>query len=313
MKPRIRMIAIDIDGTLLPSTSGIISERNRAAVRAAEAAGVLIVIATGRRQTYAQPVIDPIGLGLKNIMLSSNGTVVRDFSGRLIERTLLSAETARRLCGALRPFGQTMVFTFDREGAAGLVVENLDALHQQIAKWVESNRPYLLEMSPLEGAFDTGEEPIQGMICGPVELVRQAEVALELSNLKNDLAFHRTEYPQRDLGILDLLPPGCSKGTALSRIAIAHSILPEEVMAIGDNLNDLEMLDYSGFGVVMGNASAEIRALAERAGWQITASNDEDGVALAIEEVLRQRLEEQDAEGNREEAIAGSRVVQFAQ
>ena len=287
MKPRIRMIAIDIDGTLLPSTSGIISERNRAAVRAAEAAGVLIVIATGRRQTYAQPVIDPIGLGQKNIMLSSNGTVVRDFSGRLIERTLLSAETARRLCGALRPFGQTMVFTFDREGAAGLVVENLDALHQQIAKWVESNRPYLLEMSPLERAFDTGEEPIQGMICGPVELVRQAEVALELSNLKNDLAFHRTEYPQRDLGILDLLPPGCSKGTALSRIAIAHGILPEEVMAIGDNLNDLDMLDYAGHPRLMTNASPEMLGMAEAHGWVLTdASNDDHGVALAIESAL---------------------------
>jgi hypothetical protein len=78
-------------------------------------------------------------------------------------------------------------------------------------------------------------------------------------------------------------------------------------------LNDLEMLDYAGYGVVMGNASAEIRALAERRGWQPTASNDEDGVALAIEGVLSQQAAEQDAEGNGEEAIAGSHVVQFAQ
>ncbi len=287
MKPRIRMIAIDIDGTLLPSTSATISERNRAELRAAEAAGVLVVIATGRRQTYAQPVIDPVGLGPKNIMLSSNGTVVREFSGRLIERTLLAAETARRLCGALRPFGQTMVFTFDREGEAGLVVENLDALHQQIAKWVESNRPYLLEVNPLERAFDTGEKPIQGMICGTVELVRQAEIALEQSDLRGDVAFHRTEYPLRDLGILDLLPPGCSKGTALSRIAIAHGILPEEVMAIGDNLNDLDMLDYAGHPRLMTNASPEMLGMAAEHGWILTdASNDDHGVALAIESAL---------------------------
>ncbi len=281
------MIAIDIDGTLLPTTSAIISERNRAALRAAEAAGLLVVIATGRRQTYAQPVIDPVGLGPKNIMLTSNGTVVRDFSGRLIERTLLAAETARRLCGALRPFGQTMVFTFDREGPDGLVVENLDALHQQIAKWVESNRPYLLEVNPLERAFDAGDEPIQGMICGTVELVRQAETALEQSSLRDAVAFHRTEYPLRDLGILDLLPPGCSKGTALSRIAKAHGILPGEVMAIGDNLNDLDMLDYAGHPRLMTNASPEMLDMAEARGWVLTdASNDDHGVALAIESAL---------------------------
>src|ERR1700678_397319 len=124
---------------------------------------------------------------------------------------------------------------------------------------------------------------------------------------------HRTEYAARNLSILDLLPPGCSKGAALDCLARIRGLEREHIMSIGDNLNDLEMLDYSGHGGVMGNASAEIRALAERRGWQVSASNDEDGVALAIEGVLRQQAEEQDAEGNGEEAIAGSHVVQFAQ
>ncbi len=287
MRTPIRMIAVDIDGTLLPSFGTTISERNRAALRAAEAAGILIVIATGRRQTYAQPVVDPIGLGPRNIMLSSNGTVVRTFAGELIERTLLKASTAEKLCSALRPFGQTMVFTFDRESAAGLVVENLNALHEQIAKWVEANRPYLLEVQPLELAFADGEEPIQGMLCGPVALVRKAEAALAASALSGELEFHRTEYPQRDLGILDLLPPGCSKGTALARIAGAHGIHAAEVMAIGDNLNDMDMLDYAGQALLMKNASPEMLAMAETRGWVLTeASNDDDGVARAIEAVL---------------------------
>jgi hydroxymethylpyrimidine pyrophosphatase-like HAD family hydrolase len=277
MTHRVRMIAVDIDGTLIPSFSTTISERNRAALRAAEAAGVLVVIATGRRQTYAQPVVDQVGLGPRNIMLSSNGTVVRDFAGNLIERTLLSGKTAKLLCAALRPFGQTMVFTFDREGAAGLVVENLQALHSQIAKWVEANRPYLLEVQPLERAFDSGEEPIQGMLCGPVELVREAERSLAASDLGRELEFHRTEYPNRDLGILDLLPPGCSKGTALARIAEAHGIRAEEVMAI----------DYAGHPRLMTNASPEMLAMAEARGWVLTeSSNDEDGVAMAIEAAL---------------------------
>jgi hypothetical protein len=84
-------------------------------------------------------------------------------------------------------------------------------------------------------------------------------------------------------------------------------------MAIGDNLNDLEMLEYAGRAVVMGNASEEIRALARRQGWEITASNDDDGVAQAIEELLRQQASAEDTARNGEETIATSPVVQFAQ
>ena len=206
-----------------------------------------------------------------------------------------------------------MVFTFDREGAGALVIEDLKQLHARIDRWVEANRPYLVEIQPIERAFEVGEEPIQGMLCGTVEEMVAAENALLLSELAGQIATHRTEYASRNLSILDLLPPGCSKGAALDCLARIRGLEPEQIMAIGDNLNDLEMLDYAGHGVVMGNASAEIRALAERRGWQVTTSNDEDGVALAIEEVLRRQAEEQDAEGNEEEAIACSHVVQFAQ
>jgi Cof subfamily protein (haloacid dehalogenase superfamily) len=308
----IQLIAIDIDGTLLPSTGLRISPRNCAALRAAEAAGIEIVIATGRRQAYAMPLIAQVGLDENSVMISSNGAVVRGFDGALLDRRFLPLETARRLCVSLRGYG-TMVFTFDREGAGALVIENLKQLHARIDRWVEANRPYLVEIQPIERAFDVGEEPIQGMLCGTVEEMVAAEKALLMSEVAEQIATHRTEYASRNLSILDLLPPGCSKGAALDCLARIRGLEAEQIMAIGDNLNDLEMLDYSGHGVVMGNASAEIRALAERRGWQVTASNDEDGVALAIEEVLRQGPGEQDAEGNGEEAIAGSHVVQFAQ
>ena len=308
----IQLIAIDIDGTLLPSTGLRISSRNCAALRAAEAAGIEIVIATGRRQAYAMPLIAQVGLDENSVMISSNGAVVRGFGGELLDRRFLPLETARRLAVALRGYG-TMVFTFDREGAGALVIEDLKQLHAWIDRWVEANRPYLVEIQPIERAFEVGEEPIQGMLCGTVEEMAVAEKALLLSDLAGQIATHRTEYASRNLSILDLLPLGCSKGAALDCLARIRGLEPDQIMAIGDNLNDLEMLDYSGHGVVMGNASAEIRALAARRGWQVTASNDEDGVALAIEEVLRQRTAEQDAEGNGEEAIAGSHVVQFAQ
>jgi Cof subfamily protein (haloacid dehalogenase superfamily) len=306
----IQLIAIDIDGTLLPSTGLRISSRNCAALRAAEAAGIEIVIATGRRQAYAMPLIAQVGLNESSVMISSNGAVVRGFDGQLLDRRFLPLETARRLCVALRGYG-TMVFTFDREGAGALVIEDLKQLHARIDRWVEANRPYLTEIQPIERAFEAGEEPIQGMLCGTVEEMVAAEKALLLTDVAAQIATHRTEYASRNLSILDLLPPGCSKGAALDCLARIRGLEREQIMAIGDNLNDLEMLDYAGSGVVMGNASAEIRAIAERRGWQVTASNDEDGVALAIEQVLRGRTAEQDAEGNGEEAA--SHVVQFAQ
>jgi Cof subfamily protein (haloacid dehalogenase superfamily) len=308
----IQLIAIDIDGTLMPSTGPRISPRNCAALRAAEAAGIEIVIATGRRQAYAMPLIAQVGLSEDSVMISSNGAVVRGFDGGLLDRRFLPVEAARRLCVALRGHG-TLVFTFDREGAGALVIESLKQLHARIDRWVDANRPYLVEIQPIERAFDAGEEPIQGMICGTVEEMLKAEKELLLSDVAGEIAMHRTEYPARNLSILDLLPPGCSKGAALDSLASIRGLERNQIMAIGDNLNDLEMLEYAGRSVVMGNASQEVRELAQRRGWEITASNDDDGVALVVEELLRRRAENQDVEGNGDEELAASPVVQFAQ
>jgi Cof subfamily protein (haloacid dehalogenase superfamily) len=308
----IQLIAIDIDGTLMPSTGPRISPRNCAALQAAEAAGIEIVIATGRRQAYAMPLIAQVGLDENSVMISSNGAVVRGFDGQLLDRRFLPVETARQLCVALRGYG-TMVFTFDREGTGALVIESLKQLHARIDRWVEANRPYLVEVQPLERAFDAGEEPIQGMVCGTVAEMVAAERQLLLSDVAGQIAMHRTEYAARNLGILDLLPPGCSKGAALDSLAQIRGLERSQIMAIGDNLNDLEMLEYAGRAVVMANAGEEVLALAVRRGWGVTASNDDDGVALAVEEVVRQTLAERDAEGNGDEEIAGNAVVEFAQ
>jgi Cof subfamily protein (haloacid dehalogenase superfamily) len=308
----IQLIAIDIDGTLVPSTGPKISARNCAALLAAEAAGVEIVISTGRRQAYAMPLIAQVGLSEDSVMISSNGAVIRGFDGHLLDRRFLPIEAARRLCAALRGYG-TLVFTFDREGHGALVIENMKQLHARIDRWVEANKPFLLEVQPIEKVFDGGEEPIQGMICGTVAEMKEAERQLRSGALAKHIAMHRTEYAARNLSILDLLPPGCSKGAALDSLAQIRGIAPENIMAIGDNLNDLEMLEYAGHPVVMGNASEEIKVLARRRGWQITSSNDEDGVAVAIEEVLSRQPAVAHDEGNGKDLTAGLSVVEFAQ
>lgn len=97
----------------------------------------------------------------------------------------------------------------------------------------------------------------------------------------------RTEYPGRDLSILDLLPKGVSKGWALERLAAQLGVDRRETMAIGDNWNDVEMLEWAGQGVIMGNAAAELRTMAKVRGWKQAPPNDDDGVAVVLEAAVK--------------------------
>ena len=281
----VRMIVVDIDGTLLPSPGTLVTPRTVRALREAENAGIEIVVATGRRQAYAMPLIAPVELKPKTVLITSNGTVTRTMAGERIDRFLLPIETARALCPVLRPYGTT-VFTFDREGPGELVLESLDALHARVALWVQANRASIREVRPLERAFEDGEAPVQGMVCGGVEEMREAEQFLVASELAPHIELHRTEYPSRDLTILDILPPGCSKGAALRRLAKLRCLTPEEVVAIGDNWNDLEMLEFAGRAVVVANGAPDFVDLARRRHWEIAPANDDDGVAQIIENLL---------------------------
>ena len=96
------------------------------------------------------------------------------------------------------------------------------------------------------------------------------------------ISLNRTEYPARDLSIVDILPAGCSKGSALVHLAAARGFGAGEVMAIGDNWNDLSMLEVAGFPVLMGNAPLDLHAMAVERGWATTGENHADGVAEAI-------------------------------
>jgi len=125
-------------------------------------------------------------------------------------------------------------------------------------------------------------DPVQAMFCGTIPRMREALNALEASGLQDRITVLRTEYPLRDLCIVDVLNQGCSKGHAVERWAAHRGIPREQVMAIGDNYNDIEMLAFAGIPVIMGNASEELRGK----GWMVTLPNDEAGVAAAIEEVL---------------------------
>jgi hypothetical protein len=173
--------------------------------------------------------------------------------------------------------GQT-VLTFDSEGPGTIVIERLDKLEGSIQRWLEKNMQYIQFVVPIEDALTT--DPVQAMFCGPIADMHRALQVLGSCGLP--ITVLRTEYPGRDLSIVDVLNAGCSKGHALERWANYRCITREQVMAVGDNYNDIEMLAFAGHSFIMGNASEELRSR----GWKLTRSNAESGVTAAIEHVL---------------------------
>jgi hypothetical protein len=318
----IRLIAIDMDGTLL-GDDGCVSPRNLASLRAAESNGVQLVVATGRRHSFAMRVLRPLGLDHASVLISSNGTITRTLGAspsqagisaahipsQLLARAHLPHATALWLCAHLRgqgdlDFRNALVLTFDRtqpdgeDSRGALVVERLDHLTASISRWMAANDPYLVQVDPIERALaDPSDPPIQAMLCGTLQRMARAEARLlehpgvvvsghPSESGPHELTLHRTEYPARDLSILDILPAGCSKGAAMLTLARARDIDPAEILAIGDNWNDVSMLQAAGRAVLMDNAPEDLKTIARASGWSIAPSNRDDGVAEAIESAL---------------------------
>jgi len=277
VKPPIRLLGVDIDGTLL-NPEFQISPADMAALRRADAEGVEVVVVTGRRHTFAMPIVQQLGFDLW--IISSNGAITRSLVGETFHRDLLPVDTCRRLCLHMQEFRGNTVLTFDTEAKGAIVLEHMDELNASIQRWLEKNLQFIDFVVPIEDSLTS--DPVQAMFCGPIRRMQQALAALAASNLDHDITVLRTEYEARDLSIVDVLNQGCSKGHALERWAGYRGIPRKEVMAIGDNYNDIEMLAFAGVPFIMGNAAPELR----RDGWTVTLPNDQNGVAAAIERVL---------------------------
>ncbi len=296
----LRLIAIDIDGTLL-SPDFRISTTDLATLRRADAEGIEIILVTGRRHAFALPIAKQLGFDLW--LISSNGAITRSLGGETFHRDLLPEPTCRELVGVMREFRGQTVLSFDgddlrgenlpSDGAGTIVIERLDELEGSIQRWLEKNRQCIRFVVPIEDALTT--DPVQAMFCGPVMLMQR--VLQMLGSCGLPITVLRTEYPGRDLSIVDVLNAGCSKGHALERWANYRRITREQVMAVGDNYNDIEMLAFAGHPFIMGNASEELRSR----GWARTGSNAESGVSSAIQHVLYGR-----ALGPGVEEIAGT-------
>ncbi len=277
VKLPIRLLAVDIDGTLL-NPQFQISDADLAALRRAHECDVEIVLVTGRRHTFALPIAQMLGFDLW--MISSNGAITRSLQGETFHRDLLPADTCRNLCAVMREFRGNTVLTFDNESKGAIMLEHMNELGGSIQRWLEKNMNYIEFVIPVESSLVC--DPVQAMFCGTIPRMHEALTRLAACKLQNEITVLRTEYPARDLSIVDVLNQGCSKGHALERWANYRGIPREQVMAVGDNYNDIEMLAFAGHPFIMGNASEELRGR----GWTVTLRNDQSGIAAALEQVM---------------------------
>jgi 5-amino-6-(5-phospho-D-ribitylamino)uracil phosphatase len=270
----IKLIAMDIDGTLLDSSSHL-SDLNASTVAEAAARGIEILLVTGRRFHSARLIAEMLPCELGFIV--NNGSLLKSKEGITQLRHLLPSETARRVLDGTKEFRSCAAVVFDRPRENQVVLEHVDFDDPFRGGYFRRSREYISQVSPLTDCLN-GEDPIEVMFVGACGPMRDAMHRLESLPCANEYALSLTEYEHKELSILDVLRRGVSKGVALAEWARRRGIAREEVMAIGDNWNDREMLEFAGTPVVMGNAVAELKSL----GHAVTLSNDQNGVAEAI-------------------------------
>lgn len=269
----ITLIAMDLDGTLLDSR-GKLPEPNAQAIAEAAARGVEILIVTGRRFHSAR--LSAAGLSCEVDFIASNGALIKSRSGETHYRRLLPAGVARQVLDATPEFRACAGVIFDRPLERQVIFEKIDWNGAYVGPYLARHREQVAEVQPLTECLD--DDPVEVLYLSDCASIQRVAQLLAQSPLASDYTLAMTEYQARNLSMLDVLQRGVSKGAALAEWAARRGIDRAGIMAIGDNWNDREMLQYAGLPVVMGNSVAALK----EAGWETTLSNDDCGVAHAI-------------------------------
>ena len=282
----ISMLALDLDGTLLDSR-GQISERNRVAIDNAREQGVHVALVTGRRFRDSRPVA--LELGLDVPLISHNGALTKHaVTLQTVSVLPLPFAAARAALRVGRAAGVDALLSDDYDGLGVLVYDHIRGGNSAANRYISWARRIhgdegahaVQQVNSLEDYLD--HDPIHLSFSGGCAEMDQLEEVLK-AKLGSTVKVLSTKYLEQDFTLLDVVNPAASKGAGVAAAAAELGVSREEIMAIGDNYNDLEMLLFAGTGVVMANAPLSLR---EIAGLHPTASNHEDGVAAAIAQFI---------------------------
>lgn len=265
----IKLIAIDIDATLLNSkrelTPGVIS-----AIKAASAAGIKVVLCSGRPITGVTPYLAPLGLAdqADQYAVTFGGGLVQTTAGNVLAQTQFQYAD------------YIQVEALARQLNLHFHVENADFLYTANRN-ISEYSVYESSLVNLNIAYRTPEEMrdialVKGMFIDKPELLDAAMADMTPFKALSD----RLTFVKSSPFFLEVSPKGVSKGAALTKLAAELQLDASEMMAIGDEQNDLSMITLAGTGVAMGNATDQVKAAAQ----YISADNDHDGVAQAIQE-----------------------------
>lgn len=262
-----RLAAIDLDGTLLRSDRTV-SERSRAAIASARAAGIDVVVATARSPRGAVPLAREAGIG--GLAICANGATVYDLDAcRIVRHTPLDVATAHQLVRGLRERFPEIVFGWEHELRFGSEPA-YEALRQP--QWWPRPADAHEPCDPLEWTL-----PMTKL------LARLPEADLEqLLAVAAELAGDDASTTLAGDAFIEMAAPGVGKDVALARLASERGLAAEDVVAFGDHLTDRAMVAWSGHGVAVANAHPAVIAVAD----EVCASNDEDGVAVVLERLV---------------------------
>ena len=262
----IRLVASDLDGTLLLPDETV-SQRTRAALAAAREAGITVVLVSGRPPRSLGPIAGRIGVG--GIAICANGAVIWDLdSGTMVDSAPLAGELATRLVHGLRKAIPGALFAVELEGSFGREAGWSDGL--------VAAPPDVLEADALE------------LITGPVTklLVRHPTMEFaEVAERARRVAGEDAVVTWAGLRLVEISAAGVTKASALERLCRHLGIAADEVVAVGDMPNDLAMLAWAGTAVAVANADRSVLEAAD----EVTASNTDDGVALLLERLVAAR------------------------
>jgi 5-amino-6-(5-phospho-D-ribitylamino)uracil phosphatase len=273
-----RLLAIDIDGTLVNSRDELTPATRRALARAGEA-GVRVVLATGRRYSHALPLVAPLELDVP--LITASGALVKDPIGH---RTLYQAEfdpaILRQAVAIIDRCG------FDPVLCADTFAEGFDFYHGRRAPRTPELAFYLA-MNPNRSRLwpDLIENPppaiFGGFVVGTLEQMQELEAVLR-RKMPEKLHTHVLHPPRYRGFFIEVAPAGVTKWSAVQRLAAGWGIAESEICAVGDDVNDIPMIRAAGLGIAMGNAQPSVKAAADR----IAPTHDEDGIVQVVEWVL---------------------------
>jgi Cof subfamily protein (haloacid dehalogenase superfamily) len=272
-----RLLALDVDGTLV-DPEGALRPMVREAVHAARERGVQVVLCTGRRFRTARGVLDE--LDLDGAVVIHNGVVVKDIrSGETVEHRYLSLDLYSAILEVMREVGPPLVYVDHYHDDLDIYAEPPERAHAFQAE-------YLADAAPVTRFIDSLDEPPSPALVMLSAMADESRLLPLREAIEDELGSHvRTNFiaNQRYRGhILEVVSRGSGKWSALRALAERQGIAPGEIVAIGDDYNDVEMIAEAGLGVAMGNAVAAAKEAADL----VTGSNAEDGVVRVIEEFL---------------------------